>query len=48
MFHFFLLSVVLFFALFFSLAAKYVKQFEQEHMPHEASLQWTNAVHQRV
>ncbi len=45
MFHFFLLSVVLFFALFFSLAAKYIKELEQEHLPRNTSWQWTNASH---
>jgi len=45
MFHIFLLSVVLFYVLFFSLAARYIRQFDGHH-PHETrKLAWNNLFH---
>lgn len=46
MFHFFLLSVVLFYVLFFSLAARYIRQFAH---PHEQTgkLIWDKLFHLR-
>lgn len=46
MFHFFLLTVVLYYVLFFSLAARYIRQFAY---PHEQSekLIWRKLFHLR-
>ncbi len=44
MFHFFLLSVVLFYVLFFSLAAKYIRELGGDHQK-DRKLIWTNAIH---
>lgn len=44
MFYIFLLSVVLFYGLFFSLAAKYIRQLDDSHDA-TRKLIWTNVSH---
>ncbi len=44
MFHIFLLSVVLFYVMFFTLAARYIRQFD-DHVHAERKLIWTNIFH---
>lgn len=44
MFHFFFLSVVLFYVLFFALAAKFIKNPNPEHERRD-KLQWNGAFH---
>lgn len=43
MFHLFFLSVVLFYVLFFSLAAKYIRESGGDYQK-ERKLSWTNAM----
>lgn len=44
MFYFFLLSVVLFYVLFFSLAAKYLAE-ANSHQDEDSKLIWSGTVH---
>lgn len=44
MFHIFLLSVVLFYVLFFSLAARYIRHYDN-HSDEDGNLAWTNVAH---